>query len=58
MCASKVDAARRSVSRQYILITPNAIEGRARLDKDVKIIRLVLLQELAEYRVANDVFIG
>lgn len=36
---SKVDAARRSVSRQYILITPNAIEGRARLDKDVKIIR-------------------
>ncbi|KAH7157216.1 P-loop containing nucleoside triphosphate hydrolase protein [Dactylonectria macrodidyma] len=36
-----VDAARRSVSRQYILITPNAIEGRARLDKDVKIIRYV-----------------
>ncbi|RDA83340.1 hypothetical protein CP532_5220 [Ophiocordyceps camponoti-leonardi (nom. inval.)] len=36
----QVDAARRSVSRQYILITPNAIEGRARLDKDVKIIRL------------------
>lgn len=35
-----VDAARRSVSRQYILITPNAIEGRAKLDKDVKIIRL------------------
>ncbi|KAF7545713.1 hypothetical protein G7046_g9497 [Stylonectria norvegica] len=35
-----VDAARRSVSRQYILITPNAIEGRARLDSDVKIIRL------------------
>ncbi|RCI11526.1 hypothetical protein L249_7482 [Ophiocordyceps polyrhachis-furcata BCC 54312] len=35
----QVDAARRSVSRQYILITPNAIEGRARLDKDVKIIR-------------------
>ncbi|KJZ72378.1 hypothetical protein HIM_08181 [Hirsutella minnesotensis 3608] len=35
-----VDAARRSVSRQYILITPNAIEGRARLDKDVTIIRL------------------
>lgn len=35
----KVDAARRSVSRQYILITPNAIEGRARIDKDVKIIR-------------------
>ncbi|KAJ6788870.1 hypothetical protein PWT90_00080 [Aphanocladium album] len=35
-----VDAARRSVSRQYILITPNAIEGRARLDRDVKIIRL------------------
>ncbi|KPM40169.1 Structural maintenance of chromosomes protein 6 [Neonectria ditissima] len=36
-----VDAARRSVSRQYILITPNAIEGRARIDKDVKVIRLV-----------------
>ncbi|KAG6003238.1 hypothetical protein E4U21_002238 [Claviceps maximensis] len=35
-----VDTARRSVSRQYILITPNAIEGRATLDKDVKIIRL------------------
>ncbi|KAH7325118.1 P-loop containing nucleoside triphosphate hydrolase protein [Stachybotrys elegans] len=35
-----VDAARRSVSRQYILITPNAIEGRAKLDKDVKVIRL------------------
>ncbi|KAG9250152.1 P-loop containing nucleoside triphosphate hydrolase protein [Emericellopsis atlantica] len=33
------DAARRSVSRQYILITPNAIEGRARMDKDVNIIR-------------------
>ncbi len=38
----QVDAARRSVSRQYILITPNAIEGRARLDKDVKIIRYVV----------------
>ncbi|KAK0386945.1 hypothetical protein NLU13_5258 [Sarocladium strictum] len=35
-----VDAARRSVSRQYILITPNAVEGRVRNDKDVKIIRL------------------
>ncbi|KAF5022772.1 hypothetical protein F66182_5187 [Fusarium sp. NRRL 66182] len=35
-----VDAARRSVSRQYILITPNAIEGRARLEADVKVIRL------------------
>ncbi|OLN94360.1 Structural maintenance of chromosomes protein 6 [Colletotrichum chlorophyti] len=35
-----VNAARRSVSRQYIMITPNAIEGRASLDKDVKIIRL------------------
>ncbi|KAF4121559.1 Chromosome segregation ATPase [Geosmithia morbida] len=35
-----VDAARRSVSRQYLLITPNAIEGRARVDRDVKIIRL------------------
>ncbi|KKA29293.1 hypothetical protein TD95_002504 [Thielaviopsis punctulata] len=35
-----ITAARRSVSRQYILITPNAIEGRAELDKDVKIIRL------------------
>ncbi|KAF6826633.1 DNA repair protein [Colletotrichum musicola] len=35
-----ITAARRSVSRQYIMITPNAIEGRASLDKDVKIIRL------------------
>ncbi|TDZ18332.1 Structural maintenance of chromosomes protein 6 [Colletotrichum orbiculare MAFF 240422] len=35
-----INAARRSVSRQYIMITPNAIEGRATLDKDVKIIRL------------------
>ncbi|CAI4214598.1 unnamed protein product [Parascedosporium putredinis] len=35
-----ITAARRSVSRQYILITPNAIEGRASLSKDVKIIRL------------------
>ncbi|KAL1867842.1 hypothetical protein VTK73DRAFT_3923 [Phialemonium thermophilum] len=35
-----ISAARRSVGRQYILITPNAIEGRATLDKDVKIIRL------------------
>ncbi|KEY64368.1 hypothetical protein S7711_06397 [Stachybotrys chartarum IBT 7711] len=35
-----VDVARRSVSRQYILITPNAIEGRAQLGEDVKIIRL------------------
>ncbi|KAK7745951.1 Structural maintenance of chromosomes protein 6 [Cytospora paraplurivora] len=35
-----VHAARNSVGRQYILITPNAIEGRATLDKDVKIIRL------------------
>lgn len=37
----QVDVARRSVSRQYILITPNAIEGRAKLDRDVKIIRCV-----------------
>ncbi|KUI58217.1 Structural maintenance of chromosomes protein 6 [Cytospora mali] len=35
-----IHAARNSVGRQYILITPNAIEGRATLDKDVKIIRL------------------
>lgn len=35
----QITAARRSVSRQYILITPNAIEGRASLSKDVKIIR-------------------
>ncbi|CRJ79848.1 hypothetical protein BN1708_000110 [Verticillium longisporum] len=35
-----IDAARRSVSRQYIMITPNAIEGRASLGKDVNIIRL------------------
>lgn len=38
----QVDTARRSVSRQYILITPNAIEGRAKLDKDVKIIRYAI----------------
>jgi len=36
-----VTAARRSVGKQFILITPNAIEGRAVVDKDVKIIRLV-----------------
>ncbi|KAL2752186.1 hypothetical protein ACRALDRAFT_2030407 [Sodiomyces alcalophilus JCM 7366] len=35
-----ITAARRVVTRQYIMITPNAIEGRASLDKDVKIIRL------------------
>jgi chromosome segregation ATPase len=35
-----IEAARQSVSRQYILITPNAIEGRAQLDHDVKLIRL------------------
>ncbi|KAK3305509.1 P-loop containing nucleoside triphosphate hydrolase protein [Chaetomium strumarium] len=35
-----ITAARRSVNRQYIFITPNAIEGRNALDKDVKIIRL------------------
>ncbi|KAL5597043.1 hypothetical protein BROUX41_006290 [Berkeleyomyces rouxiae] len=35
-----ITAARRTVSMQYILITPNAIEGRAELDKDVKVIRL------------------
>ncbi|KAI1181034.1 P-loop containing nucleoside triphosphate hydrolase protein [Nemania sp. FL0916] len=35
-----IGAARRSVGKQFILITPNAIEGRANLDKDVKIIRL------------------
>ncbi|KAK8098656.1 uncharacterized protein PG998_014142 [Apiospora kogelbergensis] len=34
-----VEAARRSVGKQFILITPNAIEGRAKVDKDVKIIR-------------------
>lgn len=37
----KITAARRSVNRQYIFITPNAIEGRNTLDKDVKIIRWV-----------------
>ncbi|TQN69120.1 Structural maintenance of chromosomes protein 6, partial [Colletotrichum shisoi] len=37
-----ITAARRSVSRQYIMITPNAIEGRATLDKDVKIIRYAI----------------
>ncbi|KAH6614761.1 hypothetical protein B0J18DRAFT_440171 [Chaetomium sp. MPI-SDFR-AT-0129] len=35
-----ITAARRSVNRQYIFITPNAIESRNTLDKDVKIIRL------------------
>ncbi|KAH6681225.1 hypothetical protein F5X68DRAFT_234336 [Plectosphaerella plurivora] len=35
-----VNAARNSVGKQYVMITPNAIEGRAALDKDVKIIRL------------------
>ncbi|KAK3951560.1 P-loop containing nucleoside triphosphate hydrolase protein [Pseudoneurospora amorphoporcata] len=35
-----ITAARRSVNRQYIFITPNAIEGRNTFDKDVKIIRL------------------
>ncbi|EFX00951.1 DNA repair protein [Grosmannia clavigera kw1407] len=35
-----VDAARRSVGRQYIFITPNAIQGSARHAPDVKIIRL------------------
>ncbi|KAK8069292.1 DNA repair rad18 [Apiospora phragmitis] len=35
-----VEAARRSVGKQFILITPNAIEGRAKIAKDVKIIRL------------------
>jgi hypothetical protein len=36
---AQITAARRSVNRQYIFITPNAIEGRTTLDKDVKIIR-------------------
>ncbi|KAK0610496.1 hypothetical protein B0T17DRAFT_116000 [Bombardia bombarda] len=35
-----ITAARRSVNRQYIFITPNAIEGSNTLDRDVKIIRL------------------
>ncbi|KAL2151561.1 hypothetical protein VTH82DRAFT_6659 [Thermothelomyces myriococcoides] len=35
-----ITAARRSVNRQYIFITPNAMEGSHSLDKDVKIIRL------------------
>ncbi|KAI2779331.1 P-loop containing nucleoside triphosphate hydrolase protein [Daldinia loculata] len=35
-----ITTARRSVGKQFILITPNAIEGRAKIDKDVKIIRL------------------
>ena len=38
--ALQITAARRSVGRQYILITPNAIEGQEKMDKDVKIIRL------------------
>jgi len=37
----QITAARRSVNRQYIFITPNAIEGRNQLDEDVKIIRYV-----------------
>lgn len=36
-----VDTARLAVGKQFILITPNAIEGAAHLGKDVKIIRLV-----------------
>ncbi|KAK5653541.1 hypothetical protein OQA88_8800 [Cercophora sp. LCS_1] len=46
-----ITAARRSVNRQYIFITPNAIEGRANLDKDVKIIRLTdpRQQRLADF---------
>lgn len=39
----QVSAARNSVGRQFILITPNAIEGRAKLDKDVNIIRYAFL---------------
>lgn len=39
-----VSAARRSVGRQFIMITPNAIEGRAKVDKDVNIIRYVLFR--------------
>lgn len=37
----QVDAARRSVSRQYILITPNAVTGDVEGFKDVKIHRSV-----------------
>lgn len=37
----QISAARSSISRQYILITPNAIEGRASLDRDVKVTRYV-----------------
>ncbi|KAI1857388.1 uncharacterized protein JN550_013206 [Neoarthrinium moseri] len=36
-----VQAARRSVGKQFILITPNAIEFQVKHDKDVKIIRLL-----------------
>ena len=42
----QMTAARRSVGRQYIFITPNAIDGRNSLDKDVKIIRYVVLPYL------------
>ncbi|KAI1452968.1 P-loop containing nucleoside triphosphate hydrolase protein [Annulohypoxylon moriforme] len=35
-----ITTARRSVGKQFVLITPNAIEGRAKIDKDVTIIRL------------------
>ncbi|KAI0121623.1 P-loop containing nucleoside triphosphate hydrolase protein [Xylariales sp. AK1849] len=36
-----IQAARRSVGKQFILITPNKIEHNTRGDKDVKIIRLL-----------------
>ncbi|OTA98571.1 hypothetical protein M426DRAFT_28321 [Hypoxylon sp. CI-4A] len=35
-----ITTARRSVGKQFILITPNAIEGRAQVDKDVRIISI------------------
>jgi structural maintenance of chromosomes protein 6 len=45
-----VTAARRSVNRQYIFITPNAIEGRAKLDKDVTIVLYVIFPTIRSIR--------
>ena len=42
MLVLQMTAARRSVGRQYIFITPNAIDGKNGFDKDVKIIRYAL----------------
>lgn len=49
----QITTARRSVGKQFILITPNAIEGRAKIDKDVKIIRQVLILQLSPWHVLD-----